>query len=162
MDNQLSKNKILTSELKNVSVLNPQNEGDSTGFTPSLLLTPLVDAFAILVIYLLVNTTAAQHQILIDGTIDLPMASKSQMLDEGVLVKVNKGEYFVEDKKVSSYQLVYKLRQALAKSNPQKVPFLIVEADKESSFENLNPIMVAGSSAGFEKIKFAVIQGSQQ
>lgn len=162
MENQLTKNKILTSELKKSAVLNADGKSYESGITPSLVLTPLVDAFAILVIYLLVNTSAAQHQILIDGTISLPMASETQTIEEGVLVKVNNGEYTVENKKVSTSQLVYELRKLMAKQNPEKIPFLIVEADKASSFENLSPIMVAGSSAGFEKFKFAVIQGSEQ
>ncbi|MCB9027072.1 MAG: biopolymer transporter ExbD [Bdellovibrionaceae bacterium] len=162
MENELSKNKILTSELKKCGVLNAEGKVTGTGITPSLVLTPLVDAFAILVIYLLVNTSAAQHQILIDGTINLPIASKTQSIDEGILVKVEKDEYIVENKKVSSSQLVYELRKLMAKQNPDKIPFLIVEADKSSSFESLSPIMVAGSSAGFEKFKFAVIQGGVQ
>ncbi|MCB0357125.1 MAG: biopolymer transporter ExbD, partial [Bdellovibrionales bacterium] len=83
-------------------------------------------------------------------------------LKQGIVIKVKNGNYYIDDNRVSSRQLVYSLRKIMAQQDPQNIPFLIVEADKSSNFDNLSPIMIAGSTAGFDKFKFAVIQGSSQ
>lgn len=162
MDNFLARNKALKPYLNSSSVLKEQTENNVKSLSSSLMLTPLVDAFAILVIYLLVNTSAAQHQILIDGSIQLPQASQTKNIEDGILVKVKQGNYFIEDRSVSSDRLVFELRKVMAKQDAKHIPFLIVEADKNSEFVSLSPIMIAGSSAGFEKIKLAVVQGGAQ
>lgn len=155
----LSKNKILTPTLKNHSQLNENTDNAKSSISVPLMLTPLVDAFAILVIYLLVNTTAAPTEVKVDGSISLPMAQKIQDLDSGIVIKVKNGGYFIDDRPVSKNSLLGKLRDLMAKQDPNSIPALLVEADKDSEFDNLSPIMVAGSNAGFEKIKFAVIRG---
>ncbi|MCB0355880.1 MAG: hypothetical protein KDD40_02675, partial [Bdellovibrionales bacterium] len=79
----LSENKILKSNLKQGSFFSNDNENVATNKVIPLLLTPLVDAFAILVIYLLVNTTAAQHHIQVDESLKLPMAKATSELKQG-------------------------------------------------------------------------------
>ncbi|MCB0390048.1 MAG: biopolymer transporter ExbD [Bdellovibrionales bacterium] len=159
MDNEIGKTKILDSPLKNSSILNYNKTIESKSLAVPLILTPLVDAFAILVIYLLVNSTATQHEVKIDDTISLPTASSTKNIESGVIVKIKNGHFVIQEKIVSATNLTNALRAIMAKQDPQKVPYLIVEADKESEFEKLSPIMLASSNVGFEKIKLAVVQG---
>ena len=54
----------------------------------TLILTSLVDAFSILVIYLLLNTTANPETLDIDG-MKLPMASQSIALKSATTVRIH-------------------------------------------------------------------------
>ena len=121
----------------------------------SLLLTSLVDIFAVLVIYLLVNTSASK-EMKIDKGITLPMATMAHSFDAALIIKVDKGGYTVRNQRVHPQNLSRVLMEEL-KNNKVHQQELIVQADKKVDFSQINPVMLAGSSAGFHKIKFAVI-----
>ena len=150
----------------------------------ALMLTSLVDAFSILVIYLLMSFSTTGQILYVDKDIELPLASQTSFLEHSTVVKVhNGGDYFIENEKVSSSELVEKLiaaRDARAnKANgitnkahkngshssqkpsngetPHAIRAIIIQADKKVKYRFLNNVILAASHAGFEEIRFAVL-----
>ena len=127
------------------------------------MLTSLVDAFSILVIYLLVSMSNSGEVLYIDKGTELPAAVNTHLLERNTVVKVKEDQFFIEEKEVGSEQLVAKLvelRQAWAKehTDPDKEAALTVQADRSTSYEKINRIVAAGNHAGFSEINFAVLQ----
>ena len=130
----------------------------------ALTLTSLVDIFTVSLVYLLVSTTdGAATGVKADG-VDLPSAIQSSQLEDGVVVQVRNGQIVVDEKVISPDLLVSALKQqieiAKEKSGKENLG-LIIEADKNSEYDKLNPIMLASQQAGFARIKLAVAQEAQ-
>ena len=128
--------------------------------TATLALTSLVDAFSILVIYLLINTSSATEALDVTKTMNLPKADKTQILDSAVVVRIQDNKYVIEDQVYPTERLVEAL-QAANKDNIKKGK-LIIQANEDIDFEIVNPIFTAGAHAGFENIKFAVWPQNEQ
>jgi biopolymer transport protein ExbD len=156
------KQTLLRSPLAQTSTLRPsQRRGRRTMFA-SLMLTSLVDAFSILVIFLIMNTSATQENLDVDmQRLALPKATQSQLIMDGVTVRVENNNYLIDKKPVARGQLVNVLKQIFKTSNEAKKDGLIIVADKNLGYEELNPVLLAGSQAGFSKFKFAVIRGER-
>ena len=77
---------------------------------------------------------------------------------EGVTVRVDNNGFLVDKKPVRRDQLVATLKQIREASAEAKKEGLIIVADKSMSYEEMNPVLVAGSQAGFSKFKFAIIR----
>lgn len=124
----------------------------------ALPLTSLIDAFSIIVIYLLIGTQNSGVEADVPTRLNLPQASHSQALDkQTATLRIEKGAYFLNDKAVAGSQLSDKLAE-LTKSAPkdEKVE-LMIQADTEMKYADLDPLIKAGSQAGIEKLKFAVV-----
>jgi biopolymer transport protein ExbD len=125
----------------------------------SLMLTSLVDAFSILVIFLIMNTSANQESLDVDTKkLALPMATESQLIMQGVVVRVDGNSYLVDKKPVAKSDLVATLKAMFLASSDAKKDGVIIVADKNMGYEDLSPVILAGSRAGFNKFKFAVIR----
>lgn len=139
----------------------PQSHKQS--ITQPLLLTSLVDAFSILVVYLLMNFSTSGEILYFSKDLELPQAQNSVELERHTVVKVGeKGKYFIEEQEVTKGQLVSKLlelRKTFEKERPnEKFPgILIVQADRREEYKNLNSIVLAGAHTGYSDIKFAVL-----
>lgn len=153
------KRTLLQSPLKQQSTLRPTNGRRRRTMFASLMLTSLVDAFSILVIFLIMNTSANQDTLDVDmQKMALPKATNSQLIMEGVTVRIEGNSFEVDKKPVRKDQLVSTLKQIYSTSNEAKKDGLIIVADKNLGYEELNPVLLAGSQAGFSKFKFAVIK----
>jgi len=153
------KRTLLHSPLKQQSTLRPTNGRRRRTMFASLMLTSLVDAFSILVIFLIMNTSASQDTLDVDmQKMALPKATNSQLIMDGVTVRVEGNSFEVDKKPVRKDQLVATLKQIYAASAEAKKDGLIIVADKNLGYEELNPVLLAGSQAGFSKFKFAVIK----
>jgi biopolymer transport protein ExbD len=142
------------------SVLRPRKHKLSRPLMFTLALTSLIDAFSILVIFLLIQGPSGQKELHLGKNLHLPAVGQLSPMDEGVAVRIEKGRYFVDDREVTPAQLTAKLheiRQRLMAKKVKNDKSLIVQADKRSDFESINPILQAGAQTGFEQIKFAVI-----
>lgn len=138
-----------------VGKLRPKQGIQSMALESGLTLTSLVDAFTIMVIYLLVATNIGAPDVSVRAGIELPVASHAVLAQPATTVVYDSGSYYIDEAKVSKNQLVEKL-SALLKSSKEK--HLTVQADKKAEFEDLNPVVLAGLQAGFEEVRFAVIQ----
>lgn len=137
-----------------------------------VMLTSLIDAFSILVIYLLFNFSTTSEILYIGKGIELPMAQKTDDLLRNIVVKVQEDKIFVEDKEVSMNDLtkelvgIMKLRRENlhAKSEGEEevdeslIEAITIQADRRVGFKRLSPIIQASGHAGFSSIHFAVLK----
>lgn len=150
-------NTQLGSAIAGQSRLKPGHARFRRNVISSLMLTSLVDAFSILVIFLIMN--AANSQDVVDtGKVALPQALESEFIQTGTVVRVENGAFLVEDKPVALGQLGATLKSANQSADAAKKEGLIIVADRNMDYEGLSPVILAGSQAGFTKFKFAVIR----
>jgi biopolymer transport protein ExbD len=125
------------------------------------ILTPLVDCFAIILVYLLMATSFGEIDLDINKDIELPKAAHSQALVESTVVKVSKHSYEVAGKQVSMRDLAEEFKKIFdsKKSADQKAnPAIVIQADRNLSYGEINPVVMAGLQAGFNEVQFAVLK----
>lgn len=153
------KTEMMKSPIDGQAVVRPQGRTARRSLVLSLVLTSLVDAFSILVIYLLVNTSAATETLNVNKEIKLPLASQSEVLQAGLVVKIEKRRYFLNDQEVSVSSLgdaLEKAQEELSLLGDERSGKVIIQADQGLTFEDLNPVITACSQTQIKKIKFAV------
>lgn len=121
-----------------------------------LPLTSLIDAFSIIVIYLLIGTQSGGIESDVPHQIKLPIAETGiQLLEESPTIRIEKGRYFLNNEPVTALQLGSKLAQLKQKSQKQELE-IVIQADHQMTYAYLDPLLRAGSEAGIQKLKFAV------
>jgi biopolymer transport protein ExbD len=148
------------SPIKESSKIRPFGNNARKSIASSLMLTSLVDAFTIIVIYLVVNSSDGQQIDLKDG-IELPQASFSQQLDASPVVVFKDDQFYIDDQVIPQNQLQARLTQLREKIQgllKTDDPAIIVQADQNIDFDKMQPIMVASAYAGIKQVKFAVLQ----
>ena len=148
-------NQSFQSPLKGQSSLKPAGWRKARPLMFALSLTSLIDAFSILVIYLLMNFGTASEESQLAKGMQLPKAGQSSLIENGPVVRVTEGKYYIGENELSTKQLTQALVQI--KQREKKV-HLIIQADRRLDFAQLSPVIQAGSHAGFEKFKFAVLK----
>jgi biopolymer transport protein ExbD len=118
----------------------------------TLTLTSLIDAFSILVIFLLMQTPSGEKDVQMKGE-RLPSAITLTPADAGVNIRIVHGQYIIDEKAVSARDLVKVLHDLHAKGEDS----IILQADKASGFDQVSPLVQAAAQTGFGKIKFAVL-----
>ncbi len=157
------KNTAMHSPLKQASYLHPEGGfAAEKSMDAPLMLTSLVDAFSILVIYLLMHFSASGEILILNKNMELPKAFSSAELIRYTIVKFEEGKYYIEDKEVSEdglVQALVKLREDWQKYrvNEEFPDKLIVQADRRTPFKALNSVVLAGAQTGYSEIKFAVV-----
>lgn len=149
------KSRYLNSRLQSQSRLKPSGGRMRRLTVASLMLTSLVDAFSILVIFLIMNHSADQEALNVGRKVSLPQASMSQMIQKGVVVRLEGGQIMVDDQTVALGRLAGHLNKI---APTDKELGLVIVADRSLDYAELSPVILAGSSAGFTKYKFAVIK----
>lgn len=149
------------SPLQQIQLL--KNGGESASsenkkdLAPILSLTSLIDAFSIIVIYLLIGTQSGGMDTDVPSQMNLPSAESGALLDEETaIVRIQAGKYFIDDQQVDASQLGLKLYELKKQSGKTEFPIL-VQGDREMDYAELDPILKAGSEAGIQKLKFAVV-----
>lgn len=123
----------------------------------ALPLTSLIDAFSIIVIYLLIGTQSGGIEADTKGLMNLPTADAAAALDTQIpTLRIEKGRYFINDEQVSERNLISKLSE-VKKASGDKEMALMIQADTKMKYSDLDPLIKAGSLAGIEKLKFAVV-----
>jgi len=122
-----------------------------------LPLTSLIDAFSIIVIYLLIGTQGGGLEADIPSQLSLPTAEAGVIIEsETPTVRIVKGSYFINDKKVATQDLAQRLAD-LKKNNSKDAIEILIQADQAMDYADLDPLLRAGSAAGIQKLKFAVV-----
>ena len=152
----------LESPLASASQIRPKAGSQKKSLVASVILTSLIDAFSILVIYLLVNFSNSGEILYLSKDMELPPAEKSEVLQRTTLVKIEKGQLYIEDKVISPKDLVshlvgIKKKLTADKNFSEDMLALTVQADRRLHYKELNQVVLAGSHAGFGEIKFAVL-----
>lgn len=148
--------------LGSLSVLNPESTRHKRNIVADLLLTALIDAFSILVIFLLMSFSSTGEILFVGKGTELPKSSQAAQLERFPVVKVDEGKVYLEDQLVTADGLtaaLLDLRKKYAESHPgeEDPGILTVQADRRVKYEILNQIVVAASQAGFSDLKFAAI-----
>jgi biopolymer transport protein ExbD len=152
----------LVSPLSSASSLNPKSKLKKRNIEAAVVLTSLIDAFSILVIYLLLNYGNSNEILFINKDMELPTSEQSAPFVKSTVVRVEKSQIFIEDKLVDEAQLVSSLvdirKNINSKATDTEESFsLTIQADKSMTYKELNRVVLAGNHAGFDEIKFAVL-----
>lgn len=144
------------------SVLNPKGKRHKKSIFSDLLLTALIDAFSILVIFLLMSFSSNGEILYVSKGMELPTAAKGAHLERTTVIKIEENKIFVEDKEVAQADLVAVLMDVRKKfhetrPNDEFPAELTIQADRRAKYQDINNIVLASSNAGFSDIKFAVI-----
>lgn len=146
----------LNSALRGQSRLRPNGGHFRKRLMTSLMLTSLVDAFSILVIFLIMNHASSQDSLDFDNKkLTLPRAEQSQVILNGIVVRIEGSDLIVDSKSVSLQELASQLEASKSEIDAKKDGLIIV-ADRKLDFEALSPVISVGSQAGFSKFKFVV------
>ncbi|MBC7421205.1 MAG: biopolymer transporter ExbD [Bdellovibrio sp.] len=122
----------------------------------SLNLTTLIDAFCILVIFLLSNMNGRVQNIQDNQKIVLPVAMKTDALESGLIVRIEQNKFFLDDKAITKDDLA----KAVLGAKKTDITSLIIQADRNADYENIALVLRAGGQAGYEKYIFAVMPGT--
>jgi biopolymer transport protein ExbD len=134
---------------------NSSKRGGHKELAIALPLTSLIDAFSIIVIYLLIGTQSNGIETQVNGKLLLPTAEHGMSVDKTMpTLRIEKGQYFLDDKLIARNVLAPKLAE-LKKSATAPIE-LMVQADTNMEYADLDPLLRAGSEAGIEKLRFAV------
>jgi len=155
-------NQVSMSPTKGLSILRPKGKkGMGSSLISALMLTSLVDAFSILVIFLLMNTSNTLQEVEIKAMNGLPIASHTDALKRGVILSVDKGVYSIGGKAIPLNRLSESLRDEKSKMEAGQIVKkveLIIQASRAMDYNDLSPILVAASEASFLNYKLAVIE----
>lgn len=153
----------MRSEISGLSVLNPKGKRWKRSLFADLLLTALIDAFSILVIFLLMNFSSTGEILFISKGVELPTAAAADVLERNAVVKFNDGKFFLEDKEMenqdSLIQALLDYRKEWAEIHPDEEfkGIITIQADKKTKYESLNSIVLAMAHTGYSEIRFAVV-----
>ncbi|MDB2426082.1 biopolymer transporter ExbD [bacterium] len=146
----MKKRSILESQSKFNENANPEKKVIYKG----ILLTSLVDVFSILVIYLLVNSGAQQHNIMLKKGITPPSSVSTDAIKNGLNIYVKNNKYYINDKLVRKNRLKRAIKYSLKKSKQQN---LVLISDKKTDFKYLNPILIFSEELNIKNISFGLI-----
>lgn len=153
---------MIQSSLRAYSALAPKGAKKKKPIFEGLMLTSLVDAFSILVIFLLFNFSSSENIIMISKGTELPKAEQNQELQKNPIVKIEESGLFVGDLAVASENLLatlIELRKSVneAAGGTLEEFAITIQADRRTKYAQLNTIVSACAQAGFSDLHFAVL-----
>lgn len=156
------KTSVLTGTLEGHSIITPKGAKHKRNIAADLLLTALIDAFSILVIFLLMNFSSTGEILMIGKNQELPKAHLANVLERNPVIKVDDGKIYVEDKLVTANSItaeLLELRKKYQETNPKgEFPGIAtIQADRRVKYDLLNQIILGMNQAGYSDIKFAVV-----
>jgi biopolymer transport protein ExbD len=142
------------------SVMSGQRSGGrrKKDMSTPLLLTALVDAFSILVIFLLVQVSGVPNDFEAQDGIKLPQASAVDMntdpnMKDVLNLVITKQGYVLNGEILKLADLKARLGQAGRESKTSR---LVIQADEKGDFDLLTPVLSLTAEAGISKLEFAV------
>jgi biopolymer transport protein ExbD len=152
----------LFNTLAGVSILNPKHARQKRNIFSDLLLTALIDAFSILVIFLLMSFSSTGELLTLGKDMELPKAALGDVIERNPVVKIDGDKIFIEDKEVKEADIVsalMQLREQHKELHPDvEFPGVVtIQADRRVQFSQMNAIILATGNAGFSDINFAVL-----
>ncbi len=163
--------------LKGSKVFGKGHGGKKSGYA-DLLITPLVDMFVIIVIFLLMNFSATGEVLFMSKDITLPQAANTQEILRAPVVQVSmdaimlEGELVarVEDLSRDEYWNIPQLEEKL-RDLKKRYEFMHqgdtqggfkgdinIQAHKDVQFKAIKRVMYSCNQAGYFNINFAVMQ----
>jgi biopolymer transport protein ExbD len=152
----------LQSVIASESYLKPKNGKHKRTLALDLLLTALIDAFSILVIFLLMSFSSSGDILFIAKGQELPKAGLADILERNPVVKIEADKMYLEDKEIDSGTIVpalLELRKQFQATHPgvEYAGIVTIQADRRLKYEVLNQVVLAASHAGYSDVRFAVM-----
>jgi biopolymer transport protein ExbD len=140
-----------------------------------LMLTPLIDMFVILVVFLIMNFSANGDLVNISKDIELPQASVEAQVERAPIIQISANTIAVEGYRVGDsdeimndpdlrvpvltdkLQEMRKVDEAMHPGQPFKGQ-IIINADKDIDFKLVRKVMFAAAEAGYLNVNYAVLQ----
>jgi biopolymer transport protein ExbD len=156
------KTSVLLGTLDGQSIITPRGGQYKRNIAADLILTALIDAFSILVIFLLMNFSSTGEILMIGKNQELPKAHLAEVLERNPVIKIDSDQIYVEDKLVDAKSItaeLLELRKKHTELNPNgEFPGIAtIQADRRVKYELLNQIILGMNQAGYSDIKFAVV-----
>ncbi|UOF02721.1 ExbD/TolR family protein [Bdellovibrio bacteriovorus] len=156
------KTSVLTGTLEGHSIISPRGAKLKRTIAADLLLTALIDAFSILVIFLLMNFSSTGEILMIGKNMELPKAAQTDVLERNPVIKIDDNKLYVEDTEVTANTItaeLLELRKKYQEIHPNEVfpGIATIQADRRVKYEFLNQVILAMNQAGYSDIKFAVV-----
>lgn len=140
----------------------------------ALNLTPMIDMFVVLTIFLLMTFSTSGEILFIQKDINLPKATQTETLEEAPVIIIGGGQVVFEGKAIGkldeiaedenveiadlSEALNNKKRQYMQLHSNKEFPgSIIIQGDKEVPFRVLKKVMFTCSQVGYLKLNFAVL-----
>lgn len=139
-----------------------------------LLLTPLIDMFVILVVFLIMNFSASGELISISSDITLPKAVTTKALERAPIIQISANTIAIEGIKVGDsedllkeddlriqdltdkLQEMRKIDEMMHPGQPFKGQ-IIINCDKDVDFKLVKKVMFASAEAGYAAFNYAVL-----
>ena len=125
-------------------------------------ITPLIDVVFLLLIFFMVSTTFNKEA---EIQIDLPEASGAPTKKEEFVVEIsidNLGRYFVNDRRIRDSK-IETLKWAIKETvGDKKNPHVIINSDKDSSYQSVMTAMDAVRQLGLNKFSLTVKQPPEE
>ncbi len=125
-----------------------------------ITLTSLIDAFVIIVLYLVICNSPTESNVEIDDSIMLPQAQHYSQLDDSLVVTYRDNQFSIDGNVIREENLSAEISRLSASffSTLKKESAIILQADENIDFHKLQPFLVASAHAGIKSVKFAVHQ----
>jgi len=140
----------------------------------SLNLTPMIDMFVVLVIFLLMTFSTSGEILFIQKDIELPSAKITDELEQAPVIIVGSGQVVIEGNNVGRMDDIaedenFEIADLSEQLNNLKKNFqqlhpnqtfsgkIIIQGDKETSFRVLKKVMFTCTATGYTNINFAVL-----
>lgn len=140
----------------------------------SLNLTPMIDMFVVLVIFLLMTFSTSGEILFYQKTVELPQAKKTEQLEQAPVVIIDSGQVVIGKFNVGRVNEIsddenFEIADLSERLNELKKVFsqvhgsaafpgkVIIQADRKISFRVLKKVMYTCTSAGYTNINFAVL-----
>jgi biopolymer transport protein ExbD len=156
------KSSALGSAVESTSFLKPKAGVGKRNIVADLLLTALIDAFSILVIFLLMSFSSTGDILFIGKGTELPKAQRTDVLERHPVVKIEEGTMYLEDKVITNDTLVgalLEMRKKFQELHPDQEfsNTITIQADRRVPYVTLNAVVLAASHAGISDVNFAVL-----
>lgn len=139
-----------------------------------LLLTPLIDMFVILVVFLIMNFSASGELVSLSKDIKLPKAKTTSEMERAPIIQISAQTIAVEGEKVGDAQTILEdadLRVPLLTEKLQEMRKIdesmhpgqefkgqvIINCDKDIDFKLVRKVMMASAEAGYANFNYAVL-----
>jgi len=140
----------------------------------SLNLTPMIDMFVVLTIFLLMTFSTSGEILFIQKDIELPKASHSDEMEQAPVVIIGGGQVVIEGQTVGRMddiaedenfeipdlsERMNNLKKNFQQLHPneQFVGKIIIQGDRKIPFRVLKKVMFTCTSVGYTNINFAVL-----
>lgn len=140
----------------------------------SLNLTPMIDMFVVLTIFLLMTFSTSGEILFIQKDIELPKASRTDELEQAPAIIIGSGQVVIEGKAVGRMddiaedenfeiadlsEILNNLKKQYTQLHPNQTfaGKIIIQGDKTVPFRVLKKVMFTCTSVGYTNINFAVL-----